>query len=71
MINIKDEINSNRFCISLDGDEYLAIMRALYWYQDKLTNQERAKGRDDREWDTVAFLRQQLSDTLKKDSFIQ
>jgi hypothetical protein len=70
MINLNDEINSNRFSISLDGDEYLAIIRALYWYQDKLTNQERAKGRDDREWDIVAYLRQQLADTLKKDAFI-
>lgn len=70
MINIKDEINSNRFSISLDGDEYLAILRALYWYQDKLTNQERSRGRDDREWDIVAFLRQQLSDTLRKDAFL-
>ena len=70
MINIKDEINSNRFSISLDGDEYLAIMRALYWYQDKITNTERSKGRDDREWDIVTYLRQQMSDTLKKDSFI-
>lgn len=70
MINLNDEINTNRFSISLDGDEYLAIMRALYWYQDKLTNQERAKGRDDREWDIVAYLRQQLADTLKKDTFI-
>ena len=70
MINIKDEINSNRFYISLDGDEYLAIMRALYWYQDKITNTERNRGRDDRECDIVAYLRQQLSDTLKKDAFI-
>jgi hypothetical protein len=70
MINLNDEINTNRFSISLDGDEYLTIMRALYWYQDKLTNQERAKGRDDREWDIVAYLRQQLADTLKKDTFI-
>ena len=70
MINLNDEINTNRFSISLDGDEYLAIMRALYWYQDKLTNQERAKGRDDREWDIVAYLRQQLANTLKKDTFI-
>ena len=71
MINLKDEINTNRFSISLDGDEYLAVLRALYWYQDKLTNQERDRGRDDREWDIVTYMRQQLSDTLKKDSFIQ
>jgi len=70
MINLYDEINTNRFSISLDGDEYLAIMRALYWYQDRLTNQERSKGRDNLEWDIVAYLRQQLADTLKKDAFI-
>ena len=70
MINIKDEINNNRFSISLNGDEYLAVLRALYWYQDRLTNQERARGRDNCEWDTVTYLRQQLSDTLKHDAFI-
>ena len=70
MINLKDEINTNRFSISLDGDEYLAVLRALYWYQDKLTNQERDRGRDDREWDIVTYMRQQLSDTLKHDAFI-
>jgi len=70
MINIRDEINTNRFCISLDGDEFLAILRALYWYQDKLTNQEREKGRDDKEWDIVVYLRQQMGDTLKHEAKI-
>jgi hypothetical protein len=70
MINLRDEINTNRFCIGLDSDEYLAILRALYWYQDKLANQERSKGSPVDEWDTVIYLRQQLSNTLKIDTFI-
>ena len=68
MINLRDSINSNRFAVSLDADEYLAIMSALYWYQDKLTNQEREKGRDDSEWDIVIYLRQQLTDVLKAEA---
>lgn len=70
MINLRDSANSNRFAISLDSDEYLAIMRALYWYQDKLTNQERERGRDDSEWDIVVYLRQQLGDLLKTEAKI-
>jgi hypothetical protein len=70
MIHLPDTVNTNRFTISLDGDELLAIMRALYWYEDRLTNMQRSKGRDDMEWDIVMYLRQQLCDGLKKDAFI-
>ena len=64
------KLNTNRFEIELDADEYLAILRALYWYQDKLTNMERSMGRDNGEWDIVTYLRQQLSDNLKQEAFI-
>jgi len=64
------KLNTNRFGIELDADEYLAILRALYWYQDKLTNMERSMGRDNGEWDIVTYLRQQLSDNLKQEAFI-
>lgn len=70
MINLKNDINTNRFSISLDSEEFLAIMRALYWYQDKLTNQERSRGRDNAEWDTVIFLRQQMGELLKQEAKI-
>ena len=70
MINLKDVNNTNRFNVSFDAEEMLAISRALYWYHDKLTNQERAKGRDDYEWDVVSFLRQQVSDLIKEDAYL-
>ena len=70
MINFNEANNTNRFAISMDAEEVLAVSRALYWYQDKITNMERRKGRDDSEWDVVAFLRQQLADAIKKDAFL-
>ena len=70
MINLDKSTNTNRFNLSFDAEEMLAISRALYWYNDKLTNTEREKGRDDSEWDVVMFLRQQLSDLIKQDAFL-
>ena len=70
MLNLRDTVNSNRFVVGFDADEYLTILRALYHYQDKLTNQEREKGRDDAEWDIVIYLRQQMGDTLKNEAKI-
>ena len=70
MINLNDNTNTNRFNISLDAEEMLAISRALYWYNDKLNNTQREKGRDDSEWDVVMFLRQQVSDLIKRDAFL-
>ena len=70
MIDLNEQINTNRFSISLDGEEMLAILRAVYWYEDKLTNMEGALGRDNSEWDVVVFLRKQLSDLVRKDAKI-
>ena len=70
MINLDKSVNTNRFNLSFDAEEMLAISRALYWYNDKLNNQEREKGRDDSEWDVVMFLRQQLSDLIKQDAYL-
>jgi hypothetical protein len=70
MINLNEANNTNRFAISMDAEEMLAVSRALYWYQDKINNMERRKGRDDAEWDVVTFLRQQLADAIKKDAFL-
>jgi hypothetical protein len=54
----------------LDIKETILVLRALYWYQDRITNQERAKGRDDAEWDEVIWLRQQLGNKLKQEAKI-
>jgi hypothetical protein len=70
MINLNDNLNTNRFNVSFDAEEMLAISRALYWYHDKLTNTEREKGRDDSEWDVVSFLRQQVTNLIKQDAFL-
>jgi hypothetical protein len=70
MINLNESINTNRFTISLDAEELLATLRALYWYQDKLTNMERTMGRDNTEWDIVVYLRQQLGDVVRKDVYL-
>jgi hypothetical protein len=70
MINLNESINTNRFTISLDAEELLATLRALYFYQDKLTNMERTMGRDNTEWDIVVYLRQQLGDVIRKDVYL-
>lgn len=70
MISLNESINTNRFAISLDAEELLATLRALYWYQDKLTNMERSMGRDNTEWDIVVYLRQQLGDVIRKDVYL-
>lgn len=64
------EINTNRFELSLSGDEFISMLKALYWYQDKLTNMERSKGRDNSECDTVLYLRSKMTKQLEKEAFI-
>jgi len=64
------KINTNRFELNLDAEEFLAIKRALYWYADKLTNMERSRGRDDGEWDVVMYLQDKLGNQLKREAFI-
>jgi hypothetical protein len=56
--------------LNLDAEEFLAIKRALYWYRDKITNIERAKGRDDGEWDVVMYLEHKLGEQLKKEAYL-
>jgi hypothetical protein len=70
MIDLNEQINTNRFSISLDSEEMLAILRAIYWYEDKLANREKVTGRDNRERDLVTLLRKQLSYLVRKDAKI-
>ena len=72
MINLDQttKINSNRFNISVDSEELMSMLKALYWYEDKLTNMERDRGRDNGEWDVVVFLRTQLGNLLKYEAKI-
>jgi hypothetical protein len=63
-------INTNKLCSSMDAGEYLAVLKALYWYQDKLTNMEKVYGRDNAELDIVSKLRQRLSEQLKQEAFL-
>lgn len=73
MINLDQQnpkLNTNRFNISLDSEEVMSMLKALYWYEDKLTNMERTVGRDNGEWDVVVFLRTQLGNLLKYEARI-
>jgi hypothetical protein len=70
MINLDHSTDTNRFNVSLDSEELMSILKALYWYEDKLTNMERAKGRDNGERDVVVFLRSQLGNLLKYEAKI-
>jgi hypothetical protein len=70
MLNLKDQINTNRFSISLDSDEFIAILKALFWYQNKLTNQELKNGRDNYECDIVMKLRKELRVLLENEAKI-
>jgi hypothetical protein len=70
MINLDHSTNTNRFNISLDSEELISLLKALYWYDDKLTNMERAKGRDNSERDVVTMLRIQLGNLLKYEAKI-
>jgi hypothetical protein len=45
------------------------IARALYFYEDKLTNIEGTR-RDNLEWDAVIYLRQRIGDAIKKAAVI-
>ena len=55
----------------LKYDDVITVLRALYWYEDKLTNMERASGRDDAEWDDVVWLRKRLTDYIKTEAYIR
>ena len=58
------------FDIKLEAGEFITILKALYWYDDKIMNTERDKGRDISERDTVMQLRSRLSKRLEKEAFI-
>jgi len=70
MINLDQSVNTNRFNISLDSEELMSALKALYWYDDKLTNMERSNGRDNGERDVVVSLRTQLGNLLKYEAKI-
>lgn len=55
----------------LKNDEIITVLRAMYWYEDKLTNMERATGRDDSEWDDVVWLRKKMQDFIKAEAYIK
>ena len=58
------------FDINLKADEFITILKALYWYDDKIMNAERDKGRDISERDTVMQLRSRLRKRLEKEAFL-
>ena len=58
------------FDIKLEADEFITMMKALYWYDDKIMNQERSVGRDISERDTVMMLRSRLAKRLEKEAFL-
>jgi len=55
---------------TLDIEDLLIVLRALYWYDDKLSNTERDIGRDIYERDKVMNLRTQLGNLLKAEAKI-
>jgi hypothetical protein len=58
------------FTVNLEADEYIVMLKALYWYDDKIMNQERSGGRDISERDTVMMLRTRLAKRLEKEAFL-
>ena len=52
------------------SDEHLiTVLRALYWYEDKLTNQC-DDVRDPDEWDRVVWTRRELKRELEKRAYL-
>jgi hypothetical protein len=49
---------------TLPTDDLLIVMRALYFYEDKLANTD-IKYQDGDEWERVVWLRQQLGNRIK------
>lgn len=54
---------------TLPTDDLLVVLRALYWYEDKLTNTADDYRNPD-EWDHVVWLRRQLGNQLKYEARI-
>jgi hypothetical protein len=55
---------------TLDIKDAMLVLKALYWYQDKVQNQERAIGRDISEWDDIMWLRTNIGNKLKSEAKI-
>jgi hypothetical protein len=70
MICEQNQFNGYFYDIKIDANDLITLLRALYWYQDKVTNTQRSKGRDDAEWDSVIYMRQQLSEMIKHEAKI-
>ena len=49
---------------TLPVDDLLIVLRALYWYEDKLANTDMHYRNAD-EWERVVWLRSQLGNRLK------
>jgi hypothetical protein len=64
------DINTDRFTTELSADDLVTILKALYWHQDKLSNMERAKGRDNFELDRVLWLRSRFGKMLSKEAYL-
>jgi hypothetical protein len=58
----------NEFTVTLTAAEMISLLKALYWYEDKLTNTENPYQRDSQEWDTVVWMRTQLGNLLKAEA---
>jgi hypothetical protein len=54
---------------TLETEDLLIVLRALYWYEDKLTNMA-DDHRNPFEWDQVIWLRSQLGNKLKQEAKI-
>lgn len=56
--------------MKIQDDDLLLIMRALYWYDDKITNQEQTKDVFI-EGENIDFLRQNISEYIKKRAYLE
>jgi hypothetical protein len=58
----------NEFTVTLTAAEMISLLKALYWYEDRLTNIADPYRRDSDEWDTVVWMRTQLGNLLKAEA---
>jgi hypothetical protein len=57
--------------MKIHDDDLLLVMRALYWYQDKLANRQYTKGDDDWiELENIEFLRRTITEFIKERSYM-
>jgi hypothetical protein len=58
--------------MKLQDDDVLMVLRALYWYQDKLENT--AREMSDNNWielENIDFLRQTMSEYIKNRGYLK